>query len=119
MSVINISASISVGGAASIALVNASSYTQSGSGILLEPQTIGTSAELLTFGDLANLGGGLLITNDDTTNYVEIDSVNTFDSGMQQKLIPGQGVVLRPQATTIYAKANTAACIVSKAAAVA
>jgi hypothetical protein len=94
-----------------------SSVTQSGTGALFQTQSIGTSSEALNLGDLANVGGGLLIKNTDETNYVEIDAVNTFNS-FPQKILAGRTILLAPQTTTIYAKANTASVAITIAAAV-
>jgi len=71
-------------------------------------QEIGTVAEAIALGDLAS-AGALVAHNLDATNFVEIDSANTFDK-FPQKLLPGKWCVLRPQTVTIYAKADTAAC---------
>ena len=62
----------------------------------------------MKIGDLANLTGGLLLKNNDATNYVEVDSANTFDK-FPQKILPGGFLFLASQTLTIYAKANTAA----------
>lgn len=114
---INLSASFSDDTDA-FSVSNNGTLTQSGTGALFQTQTIGTSAEALDLGDLADVGGLLLIKNTDDTNYVEIDSVNTFDN-FPQKIGPGQAIVLGAQTTTIYARANTAAVDIVTAAAVA
>lgn len=100
----------------SVAILGALQSTQSGTGVLVSQQTIGTTAEALVLTDLANVSGGLFLKNNDATNYVEVDSANTFDK-FPQKIPPGGFVFLGAQSTTIYAKANTAACILTIAAA--
>lgn len=80
-----------------------------GNELLQATQLIGTGAELLTFGDIAGAPGVVLFVNLDATNYVEVDSANTFDK-FPQKLMPGDSILLRPQTGNIYARANTAAC---------
>jgi len=87
------------------------SANQSGAGGIGNVQNVGTSAEAISFGDATvTAGGAFLVINTDPTNYVEVDCVNTFNSGAQQKLTPGAFTILRPEAATWYAKANTAAC---------
>lgn len=71
-----------------------------------EEQNVGTSAEALDFGDVTS-PKILYVRNLDDTNYVEIDAVNTMD-GFPQKLMPGDAIILLPQTSTVYAKANTA-----------
>jgi hypothetical protein len=73
----------------------------------LGTQLIGTTAEAISFGDVGNPPKKVVVVNRDATNYVEIDSANTFDK-FPQKLTPGDFIVLSPQTATIYAKANTA-----------
>lgn len=113
MSTINLAASFAYNGlTTSFGSTATLSSTQSGSGVLLGVQTIGTTAEAIALGDLANVRGGFLLKNEDATNYVEIDSANTFDK-FPQKILPGGFIFLAPQTLTIYAKANTAAISLS------
>jgi hypothetical protein len=91
-----------LGGTASL------SAAQVGSTGLANVQDIGTGAETITFVDAVPSGGYLMLINQDSTNYVEIDSVNTFNS-FPQKITAGKFIFLMPQTSTIYAKANTAA----------
>ena len=106
--------SLNVSGATgeSASLYNQVTTAQSGSGLLLAVQTVGTSSEAIALGDLANLGGGLMIKNGDATNYVEIDSGTAFDK-FPQKILPGKSILLAPQTITLYAKANTASVAIS------
>ena len=71
--------------------------------------SIGTSEEELT--QLADLGtpGWTLLSNLDDTNYVEFGSTTgVYDI----KLEAGESAVYRHNSATLYAKANTAACLV-------
>ncbi len=85
----------------------------SGTEMVKVTQTIPTSATALVFGSISGAPKKLIIANLDGTNYIEIDSANTFDK-FPQKIYPktasGQvdSIALNPQTGTIYAKANTA-----------
>lgn len=82
--------------------------SMTGTELLGNIQIIATSATTVNVGSLASLGA-LFIQNLDATNFVEVDDVNTFDD-FPQKILPGGWIMLRPQTTTIYAKADTAEC---------
>ena len=85
------------------------SITQSGTNNLANIQNIGTTTEALVFGDVTTIGY-LMVKNLDATNYVELD-LNTPVAGTAfAKLLPGEGCVIPTRQTTIYGKANTAAC---------
>lgn len=99
---------VSLSGGGSISGIGSQQLTQSGSHNIENVQNIGTVAETITLVDLASVGF-ILIKNLDATNYVEIDSANTFDK-FPQKILPGGSILLSPETTTIYAKAHTAAC---------
>jgi len=71
-------------------------------------QIIGTAAEAVVLGDVTTVGY-VLLKNQDATNFIQIDSVNTMD-GFTQKLLAGDFILLKPEAATIYAKADTADC---------
>lgn len=86
--------------------------TLTGSGLWSNTQTVGTSAEALSFpSDLTTEGMTYLwLKNDDPTNFVEIG----LDSGMTNKfakLKAGQAMVfpVHTGSPTYYAKADTAA----------
>jgi hypothetical protein len=96
------------GGTDSFATTATATFDQAGTGVLLANQTIGTTTEAIALGDLANVGGGLFIKNNDETNYVEVDSANTYDK-FPQKILPGRAIFLASQTTTLHARANTAA----------
>ena len=82
--------------------------TMTGSNMVLETQTIGTTAELISKGDIGTVGC-LLVKNLDATNYIDI----ALDSGMTNKfakLMPGDFLLIPTGGVLPYAKANTAAC---------
>ena len=72
-------------------------------------QNIGTTAELISFGEISGAPQLALIVNLDATNYVEIGG----DSGLtvfKIKIPAGKFAFITPSSATMYAKANTAAC---------
>jgi hypothetical protein len=83
--------------------------TMTGSDMIAQTQNIGTAAELINKGDVTTIGC-LFIKNLDPTNYVEL----ALEVGMTNKvarLDPGGIALYKPvSGTTIYARANTAAC---------
>jgi hypothetical protein len=71
-------------------------------------QSVGTSEEELT--QHADLGtpGYVFVKNLDATNYVEIGSTTgVYDI----KLLAGEMALYRHNSATVYAKANTSACL--------
>lgn len=71
-------------------------------------QLIGTSAELVGFGEITGAPAQVLIQNLDATNFVEIGG----DSGLtvfKLKILAGRSVLISPSSATMYAKADTAA----------
>lgn len=79
---------------------------QSGKRVSKIAQNVGTSEETLDFGDIAS-PGWYLIKNLDPTNYVQIGPATTV---YQDKLLPGTFTMGYLSSSTLYAKANTAAC---------
>jgi len=71
-----------------------------------DEQTIATTSTALNLGDISGIKA-LYVRNLDATNFVQIDSNNGF-ANFPQKLYPGDAILLLPQTTTIYAKADTA-----------
>ena len=83
-------------------------FDMTGSELTQATQNIGTTAELLTFGNIAGTPQAVMIQNLDATNFVEIGG----DSGLtvfKFKINPGQSAYFTPTSGTVYAKANTAA----------
>lgn len=74
-------------------------------------QDVGTSAEALTFGDISGAPGAFVIKNEDATNFVTYGFTNP---PTELILLPGASNVITPSTGTIYAKADTAACRVTK-----
>lgn len=70
-------------------------------------QTIGTSEEALSKGDIGTIGFCLFI-NRDATNYVSLRRAT--GEGNMIKLKPGEVALFRMEATAPCAIANTAAC---------
>lgn len=109
-SVITLSAALSlVGGGVNCAGSASVSQNQVGTTGIANVQIVGTTAETLTFVDAVPAGGFLFIYNQDATNYVEIDAASAMTS-FPQKVLPGKFILLMPETSTIYGKANTAAC---------
>lgn len=85
------------------------SITQSGTNSISSIQNIGTTTEALVLGDVTTIGY-LMVKNLDATNYVELD-LNTPVAGTAFcKILPGEACIIPTRQTTIYGKANTAAC---------
>lgn len=92
---------------ADISASSSFNLTMTGDDMLNQTQVIGTTAELVSFGDITGAPGLVIIKNLDATNYVEIGG----DSGLtvfKLKLLPGQYHQFQPSSATMYAKANTA-----------
>jgi len=72
-------------------------------------QSVGTSEEELTQGADLGTPGYVLIKNLDATNYVEVGSTTgVYDI----KLLAGEVALYRHNSATVFAKSNTAACLV-------
>ena len=70
---------------------------------------IGTSEETIAFGDVAP--GWVEMVNTDATNYVQV-GFSTAVYGMRLLAAKGSATFYLESGATIYAKANTATCIV-------
>ena len=94
------------------AIVNRSesiSVTVTGDAFNHDVQSVGTTEEELAQGADLGTPGYVLIINLDSTNYVEVGSTTgVYDI----KLKAGELSLHRHNSATIYAKANTAACLV-------
>jgi len=87
----------------------AKSITVTGDAFTHEVQSVGTSEEELAQGADLGTPGVVMAINLDSTNYVEIGSTTgVYDI----KLQAGEGAIWRHNSATLYAKANTAACLV-------
>lgn len=87
-------------------------FDVSGSDWVKSTQSIGTTAEVLGKGEITT-PGFLIVKNLDGTNYVEFEKA-TFSTGAGTvKLKAGEVAMFRVSSSTIYACANTAACVVS------
>ena len=103
-------------GGASVAGSFVAQLDQTGNDGMQETQDVLTSATAITMGNITGAPKALLVKNLDKTNYVEIDSANTFDK-FPQKVLPGAVILLAPQTATIYGRANTATVKIMKIAA--
>jgi hypothetical protein len=79
-----------------------------GDDLIQTTQSIGTTAETVSFGEISGAPQAVMITNIDATNYVEFGG----DSGLtvfKVKLLAGKSMYFTPASATLYAQANTAA----------
>lgn len=79
----------------------------SGGGIVNNTQSIGTTAETLSLGDISGAPSQIAIKNLDESNFVEIGG----DSGLtvfKLRINAGETCIIRPTSGTLYAKADTA-----------
>lgn len=106
---VSVTASVALAAGGSISGSGSISASQAGTNNIGNVQNIGTTTEQLTYGDVTTIGY-LFLHNLDSTNYVEFD-LNTPVAGTAFcKLLPGESAFIPTRQTTIYAKANTAAC---------
>lgn len=92
------------------------SVTRTGEAYDFRIVDLGTSEETITFNsDMTTNGPGYVyIKNHDDTNYITVGYVAEATSAHGIRIDPGESNVfsLITTATAIYAKANTAACVV-------
>lgn len=86
--------------------------TMSGSNMLQNTVSVGTSSQLLSLGDISGAPSAIMITNLDSTNYVLISGETGFTAVMQIKILAGETILITPLAATFYAKSDTAACLI-------
>lgn len=101
---------------ASVTVSSVKNQTMAGSAMVQGTQSIGTSSELVTFGEIAGAPAQVLIKNMDSTNFVEIGG----DSGLtvfKLKVLAGCSILISPSSGTLYAKADTASVRILVAAA--
>ena len=51
----------------------------------------------------------MMIVNQDQTNYISV-ALDNAGTNTFAKILPGEGIYLTPSTSTLYIKANTAAC---------
>lgn len=96
-------------GGASVSRSEGIQVTVTGDAFSHEVQSIGTTEEQLAQGADLDVPGYMFIKNLDTTNYVEVGSTTgVYDIKMKA----GEIALYRHNSVTVYAKANTAACLV-------
>ncbi len=107
---LNISVSLSFRkGGASVDRAESGSFTVTGDAFSHEVQEVGTSEEQLAQGADLGTPGIVFIKNLNATYYVEIGSTTgVYDI----KIKAGEFALYRHNSATIFAKANTAACLV-------
>lgn len=115
---INFSARLAVISATGVTLLEGSSsasVTQAETGSQLLEQSIGTSTEQLVFTDVDNIGY-LYLENTDPTNFIEIGITTPVSSANAMiTLKPGEFAFIPTRLETIYAKSDTAACVLRHA----
>lgn len=92
---------------AQVSLSSTKRITMAGDEMVQSTQVIGTTAEVLSLGDITGAPGQLAVKNLDADNFVEIGG----DSGLtvfKLRLMPGESMLIRPTSGTIYAQADTA-----------
>lgn len=107
---ITVKAALSAGkGSTSVALsIGPTQFTLTGTKMLKNRQSIGTTEEALEMGEIAS-GGWFLCVNRDATNYVQIQAGSGALAMVRLKA--GEFCLLRfDSGATPYLKANTAAC---------
>jgi hypothetical protein len=86
-----------------------SKENMAGDDMIQNTQIIGTSSEVIDFGEITGAPGLLILFNTDPTNFIEIGG----DSGLtvhKQKIPAGKEIIMRPTSGTLYAIADTAPC---------
>lgn len=81
------------------------SLTMAGTELIGNTQIIGTSNEALVLGDVTTVGY-VFCKNLDATNFVTI-SVDSSQTQVIAKLLPGEFALFKPNTATINAKADT------------
>lgn len=79
-----------------------------GDDMIQTTQVIGTTSEVISFGEISGAPQMALIKNMDATNFVEIGG----DSGLtvfKLKILAGKSILVSFASGTVYAKADTAA----------
>jgi hypothetical protein len=95
-------------GGASASVNETARADMAGSDFLNQVQTIGTTAEAVSFGNITGPPGFVAIKNLDAANFVEFGG----DSGLtvfKLILMPGKTMLASPASGTLFGKADTAA----------
>lgn len=109
---ISVSASASKGGASAAFPVVSKQLDMTGDHMAFGTQAIGTSEEALDIPADVGTIGVVCVKNLDATNFVWVYQLTGASTG-RMKLLPGSALLVAPEATTIYAKADTATCNVA------
>lgn len=84
--------------------------TQTAAAMLAAVQTVGTSSEAISLGDITDLGY-LFVKNQDLTNFVYLSLVSPpTASNSFCKLLPGEFVMVPCKQELVYGLADTTAC---------
>jgi len=92
---------------AEISISSSTNVTMTGDDLVNVTQVIGTTEEIVGFGDITGAPGAVIIKNLDATNFVQLSA--TGQTGFVIKLLPGRFTVFQPASATLYAIADTAA----------
>lgn len=106
---ISVSAAVALASGGSISGSGGNTITQAGTNNIGNVQNIGATTEQLVYGDVTTIGY-LFIKNLDATNYIEFDLNTPVSTTAFCRLLPGESAFIPTRQTTIYGKANTAAC---------
>lgn len=106
----NIQVSASKAGA-NVSIASRERFDMTGGDMTQATQNIGTTAELLNLGDISGAPRQLVVKNLSTTNFIEIGGNSDLDT-FTIKVRPNDCAVFEPGSGTIYARANTAACLI-------
>ena len=86
------------------------SITLVGNAAISNIQTIGTTTEALSIGDILT-PSYLFVKNQDATNFIQIGLTTAVTAGNAMfKLLPGEWAFIPTRRTVIYALADTSAC---------
>lgn len=103
-------------GGVSVSQTASETITMDGDDMVQGTQVIGTSWEAIDWGEITGAPRRVQLKNLDATNFVDLATAND-DSGVFGILDANGGTAsFRPKVATIYAKADTAACRVSRVA---
>ena len=95
-------------GGATVSHSTSGNTTMTGDDMTQATQVIGTTSEVIDFGEITGAPSMVLIRNLEATNFVEIGG----DSGLtifKLKILAGKSILISPSSATMYGKADTAA----------